>query len=137
MNSSIALCWFRRDLRIHDHAALFHALKNHERVYCAFVFDNDILDALTKKEDRRVEFIWHSIAELNQELGKHGGELIVRHGRAADEIPKLATELKVQAVYANHDYEPRAIGRDQAVAATLAKTDAEIRELIDSIPAAN
>ena len=133
MNSSIALCWFRRDLRIHDHVALFHALKNHERVYCAFVFDNDILDALTKKEDRRVEFIWHSIAELNQELGKHGGELIVRHGRAADEIPKLATELKVQAVYANHDYEPRAIGRDQAVAATLAKTDIEFLSFKDQV----
>jgi deoxyribodipyrimidine photo-lyase len=133
MNSSAALCWFRRDLRIQDHAALFHALKNHGRVYCAFVFDTDILDALPKKEDRRVEFIWHSVAELNRELNKHGGELVVRHARAIDEIPRLATELKVQAVYANHDYEPQTISRDQKIAATLSEMSIEFLSFKDQV----
>ena len=41
-----ALVWFRRDLRLDDHAALYHALKQARRVYCAFVFDRDILDPL-------------------------------------------------------------------------------------------
>ena len=41
-----ALVWFRRDLRAHDHAALFHALKAARQVWCVFVFDRDILDAL-------------------------------------------------------------------------------------------
>ncbi|MBL8459951.1 MAG: deoxyribodipyrimidine photo-lyase, partial [Zoogloea sp.] len=41
---SSALVWFRRDLRDFDHAALYHALKNYQRVFCAFVFDRDILD---------------------------------------------------------------------------------------------
>jgi deoxyribodipyrimidine photo-lyase len=36
---SKALVWLRRDLRIDDHAALYHALKRHEQVYVAFVFD--------------------------------------------------------------------------------------------------
>ena len=133
MNSATALCWFRRDLRLDDHAALFHALKNHEHVYCAFVFDTDILNALAKKEDRRVEFIWHSVTELNQELRKYGGELIVRHGRAADEIPKLAKELEAQVVYANHDYEPQAISRDQTVAAALAENSMEFLSFKDQV----
>lgn len=38
------LCRFRRDLRSHDHAALYHALKNSRRVFCVFVFDRDLLD---------------------------------------------------------------------------------------------
>ena len=50
---SSALVWFRRDLRTHDHAALFHALKQHGRVYCVFVFDATILDKLPRT-DRRV-----------------------------------------------------------------------------------
>ena len=53
---SSALVWLRRDLRCHDHAALFHALKNARKVWCAFVFDTDILDALPR-HDRRVAFI--------------------------------------------------------------------------------
>ena len=133
MKSSTAFCWFRRDLRIDDHAALFHALKEHKRVYCAFVFDTDILDALTKKEDRRIEFIWHSVVELNQELNKHDGELIVRHGRAVDEIPRLAAELEVRAVYANHDYEPFAISRDQKVATALAENGIEFLSFKDQV----
>ncbi|MBN9338518.1 MAG: deoxyribodipyrimidine photo-lyase, partial [Comamonadaceae bacterium] len=31
-----ALVWMRRDLRCDDHAALYHALRRYERVYCTF-----------------------------------------------------------------------------------------------------
>src|SRR6185312_9559796 len=100
-----ALVWFRRDLRAYDHAALYHALKDSRAVYCAFVFDTEILDALPSRADRRVEFIFESIIELRATLEQMGGGLIVRHARARDEIPRLARELHVQSVYANHDYE--------------------------------
>ncbi len=52
-------------------------------------------------------------------LAAMGGALIVRHGRAVEEIPRLAVELGVDAVYANRDYEPEAILRDAAVAQRL------------------
>lgn len=114
-----ALVWFRRDLRDFDHAALSQALQAYRRVYCAFVFDTAILDALPSREDRRVAFIHASLAELDTALRQRGGGLIVRHGRADEEIPRLAHELKVVAVYANHDYEPATIARDARVAAAL------------------
>ncbi|MBV8633016.1 MAG: deoxyribodipyrimidine photo-lyase [Burkholderiaceae bacterium] len=114
----ISLVWFRRDLRCFDHAALHHALVQSRRVYCAFIFDTDILDTLPRM-DRRVEFIRESVAELDDELRKHGGAMIVRLARAVTEIPNLARELGAQAVFTNHDYEPAAISRDAAVAATL------------------
>ncbi len=63
-----ALVWLRRDLRCDDHAALYHALRRFQRVYCAFVFDTDILDALPTRCDRRVEFIHASVLELHQGL---------------------------------------------------------------------
>jgi len=114
-----ALVWFRRDLRMADHAALSHALARAHRVHCAFVFDREILDALPSRADRRVEFIWHSLAELDRSLRESGGGMIVRHGRARDEIPRLALELGAGAVFANRDYEPAACARDEAVAAAL------------------
>lgn len=113
-----SLVWFRRDLRHFDHAALHHALLHSERVFCVFVFDQAILDGLPRR-DRRVEFIHASILELDAELRKAGGCLLVRHGLASHEIPRLAAQLDTEAVFANHDYEPEAVRRDAEVAAAL------------------
>jgi deoxyribodipyrimidine photo-lyase len=121
-----ALVWLRRDLRADDHAALHHALRAARQVWCAFVFDSTILEALPRA-DRRVEFIRDSLVGLDAELralaASHGVEgvgLIVRHGRAGDEIVSLAARLGVQAVFANHDDEPAALARDARVRGALA-----------------
>jgi deoxyribodipyrimidine photo-lyase len=113
------LVWFRRDLRAHDHAAFYHALKAGRAVYCTFVFDTEILEQLPRRADRRVDFIWQSVKELVSALRGEGGDLLVLHGSARAEIPKLAAKLGVQAVYANRDYEPLARARDAAVASAL------------------
>jgi deoxyribodipyrimidine photo-lyase len=115
-----ALVWFRRDLRGEDHAALFHALKAARKVWCAFVFDADILDPLPRA-DRRVEFILACVQALDGGLRRWQpqGGLIVRQGVAAEELPRLAQALRVQAVYANHDDEPEALARDARVRGAL------------------
>jgi len=114
-----SLVWFRRDLRDYDHAALYHALKSSHAVYCVFIFDTDILEKLSDKKDRRVEFIWLSLVELKNVLQKKGGDLIVQVGRAVLEIPKIALQLNVNAVFTNHDVEPSAIARDAEVEESL------------------
>ncbi len=116
---SAALVWFRRDLRSTDHAALHAALSAHGAVHCAFVFDTEILDELPSRSDRRVEFIWESVRELKAALEARGGGLHVLHGRARALIPRLAQGLGAAAVYANRDYEPAAIARDEHVAREL------------------
>jgi len=128
-----SLCWFRRDLRLIDHAALYHALRHSDQVHCVFVFDTDILDALTDKQDRRVEFIWHSVRELQQRLRQHGANLHVLHGKARMLIPALARELEIQAVFCNRDYEPDAVSRDASVANALAKTAIAFHQYKDQV----
>ena len=103
------LVWFRRDLRDIDHVALDEALRRGRRVFCAFVFDRQILDALPTRADRRVDFIHQSLIELDAALRRRGGALLVGHGWAVSEIPRLASELGVAAVFANRDYEPQAL----------------------------
>jgi len=119
MPISKSLVWFRRDLRVFDHAALHHALRASNAVYCVFVFDTGILAGLPR-DDRRLRFIHASLRELDAELRRLGGGLIVRHGDARVLIPTLASELNVEAVYVNGDYEPDAIARDALVAQALA-----------------
>jgi deoxyribodipyrimidine photo-lyase len=128
-----ALVWFRRDLRDFDHAALYHALRDAHEVFCAFVFDREILDALPTRADRRVEFIRESLVELDAALRAKGGALIVRHDHARAAIPRLATELRVEAVYANHDYEPGALSRDAAVATELERSAVALRTFKDQV----
>lgn len=133
MRYTRSLVWFRRDLRDYDHAALYHALKTSNQVYCVFVFDTAILSLLNNKEDRRVEFIWESVHELKLAFQQNGGDLIVEHGNAVDVIPKLAQQLNVDAVFINHDYEPEAVHRDQQVATQLASNGIELHHFKDQV----
>jgi deoxyribodipyrimidine photo-lyase len=139
---SSALVWLRRDLRCYDHAAMFHALKNAQKVWCAFVFDTDILDALPR-HDRRVAFIRESLVELDgalRVLAANAGAtspalagLIVRHGPAHRELPRLAEQLGVQAVYAAHDDDPYALQRDAKVRGALSNVGAALYTLKDHV----
>lgn len=116
------LMWFRRDLRLQDNAALAATLRSCGHAHAAFVFDTAILAQLPRR-DRRVEFIRASVSALDRALGEAAGVpaagLIVRHGDARQEIARLAVQLGVQAVFANHDDEPAALQRDQAVREAL------------------
>ncbi len=119
----LAMVWLRRDLRLHDHAALHHALRSGARVALLFVFDTDILHPLLRAgahADRRVAFIHAALSDIDARLRALGGALHVLHGDAAECVPGLAARLGAEAVYVNRDYEPRALRRDAEVDARLA-----------------
>ena len=131
------LVWFRRDLRCHDQAALYHALRRCQQVHAVFVFDTDILQSLPKY-DRRVEFIHQSLLALDAGLrslagGHPNAGLMVCHGSAETEIATLATRLEVQAVFANHDDEPAALLRDQRVRGRLADVGISLETFKDHL----
>jgi deoxyribodipyrimidine photo-lyase len=122
----------RRDLRLHDNAALYHALAAHAHVLCVFVFDPQILDPLPP-QDRRVAFIWRQIEGLKQALIARGSDLCVRHGRPQEVIPHLAAELTANDVYCAEDYEPAAMQRDAAVTAALAAIGCRLQTVQDQV----
>ncbi len=128
-----ALVWFRRDLRDYDHAALYHALKRARQVFCVFVFDREILDALADPADRRVEFIHASVTELQHALQAKGGGLIVKYGIARNEVVQLAAELRVDAVFYNHDDDPAALVRDAAVGHALNANNIAVHHSKDTV----
>ncbi len=129
------LCWLRRDLRVADNAALYHALTSCRQVHCAFVFDTAILDPLPRA-DRRVEFILQSVADLDAALRTLAGPqagLVVLHGAAAEEIPQLAQRLGAQAVFAAHAHEPAARARDPLVRARQAAAGIALHTAKDQV----
>jgi deoxyribodipyrimidine photo-lyase len=132
MKHDSSLVWLRRDLRVFDHVALNQALQDSHKVYCVFIYDTTILDHLPR-QDRRVDFIHASVAEVDAELRQLGGCLRTRHADPLDAIPALAAELGVNAVYCNHDYEPQAIARDAAVAQSLAAAGCSLITFKDQV----
>ena len=136
-----ALVWLRRDLRLYDNTALSHALKESKQVWITFIFDTDILKPLIKgelnqkglKHDRRVDFIWQGLKQMDGQLRQMGGGLIVRYGKSTECIPQIAKELGVETVFTNHDYEPSAIARDEAVKDLLSKQGIEFETFKDQV----
>jgi deoxyribodipyrimidine photo-lyase len=115
MKDKINVFWFRRDLRLSDNAGLYQALIDNKPVMPLFIFDTDILNRLENRHDRRVDFIHGAVDALNEALKKQGSTLTVFHGSVTAFFGKLTAEKNIGCVYTNHDYEPYARERDDAV----------------------
>lgn len=115
----IAIWWIRRDIRLHDNAALYHALCSGYPVLPVFVFDKSILDKLEDKQDKRVEFIHQQISQLKATLRGMQSDMYVHYGTPAEAFNILTKEFKVSELYTNRDYEPYATKRDSAIAELL------------------
>ena len=129
---SIALFWFRRDLRLDDNVGLYHAIKNETKVVPIFIFDSDILDRLPK-EDPRVCFLHEQIEELNQQLAESNKKIHVYHGKPIDIFRKILSANAVHAVYTNRDYEPYATQRDAEIKALLSEKDIALSTYKDHV----
>ncbi|MCE2712135.1 MAG: DNA photolyase family protein [Cryomorphaceae bacterium] len=109
-----AIFWHRRDLRIEDNAGLYKALSQQTDVLPIFIFDSNILESLSKV-DQRVRFIHECLKTLKKEYQALGRDLLVVHGDPKVLIPELAVQYAVSGVYTNRDYEPYAAKRDQFI----------------------
>ncbi|MGE6220226.1 cryptochrome/photolyase family protein [Nubsella zeaxanthinifaciens] len=131
--SPINICWLRRDLRLADNAALYHALKAEEPVLLLFIFDKEILDKLTDKKDARVDFIYQQLNEINEQLIKLGSSILIKHDTPENAWKEVLKEYQVSKVFTNHDYEPYAKQRDEEIAKLLKKENASFNTFKDQV----
>jgi deoxyribodipyrimidine photo-lyase len=119
---SKTIFWHRRDLRIHDNAGLYKALKNSREVQPIFIFDSEILQFLPRN-DQRLLFIHQEIEKLKKSYQSFGSDLVVYFGNPIEVIPKIVEECQADAVYTNRDYEPYATERDKTLYEILDKAN--------------
>lgn len=115
MKPAVNIFWFRRDLRLHDNAGLYHALRENKPVLPIFIFDKNILDELEDRADGRVEFIHKSLEQMQSQLAPSGSTLDIRYGFPLEVYQQLLEEYTIEKVFTNHDYEPYAKQRDEEI----------------------
>ncbi len=131
--NTVNIFWYRRDLRLTDNAALYHALKSENPVLPIFIFDRNILDQLEEKADRRVEFIHAALEEVQQQLVGRGSTLEVFYSTPLEAFKEIITKYKIGKVFTNHDYEQYAIDRDKQIADFLQEHNASLHTYKDQV----
>jgi len=124
--------WFRRDLRIDDNTGLHAAIATGQEVLPIFIFDKNILGEL-QKDDHRVTFIVKLLEDVNTEFKKYNCSLAEFYDEPKNVFKKLITLHKITAVYTNHDYEPYAQKRDEAISKMLADKGIEFKTFKDQV----
>jgi deoxyribodipyrimidine photo-lyase len=115
MKTRVQLVWFRRDLRLHDQAALYHALQSGEPVLPVFIFDRQILDKLPNPQDARVSFIHDTIQKIHNQLAAWNSTIETFYGTPIDAFKHWAGKYEITAIYTNSDYENYARQRDSEI----------------------
>ena len=128
----IAVFWFRRDLRLEDNCALFHALNSKYPVLPIFIFDKEILSELPKN-DARVQFIHQSLSKIKSELQKVNTSLYILNTNVVDAWEQIFQEFNVKEVFFNRDYEPYANKRDAKISNLCKSKGAEVNNFKDQV----
>lgn len=129
----VAVFWFRRDLRLRDNAGLYHALRSGNPVLPIFIFDTNILNGLTEKKDKRVQFIHDALLAMQLKLVELGSSLHVYYATPEEAFEKIIAEYSVGTVYTNHDYEPYAKQRDEEIAKMLSSHSVQFQSFKDQV----
>jgi deoxyribodipyrimidine photo-lyase len=127
--ATLAIHWFRNDLRLADNTALAAAARS-DRLAPLFVFDALLL-AGGKQGARRVRFLHACLEKLAARLAQRGSRLWVRSGDPRAVVPALARELGADLVCWNRDVTPYARRRDAAVRAALERGGVRVLECHD------
>ncbi len=97
----LQLVWFKRDLRLHDHAPLAAAARQGP-VLGVYLFEPELLTA-PDADAQHLAFAVDCITELRARLRRRGGELLLRTGDAVDQLEQLVTTLPVAALWAHEE----------------------------------
>jgi deoxyribodipyrimidine photo-lyase len=113
--SSTALVWFKRDLRLTDHAPLAEA-QACDRALAVFIIEPTWLDS-PECDSRHVAYLLAALAPLQADLTALGLPLILRVGEAVEVLEALRQEHAVSHLFSHEETGPLwSYRRDQAVA---------------------
>ena len=102
MKEKISLVWFKRDLRIHDHAPLAAACARGFPVLPLFVVESDYWQQSFAAR-RHWHFIHDCLTELRDDCGSLGQQLVIRIGSVIESFNLIAEDFAIDGIYAHEE----------------------------------
>ena len=125
--SKTVIVWYRNDLRLYDHEAMYNAVGEKAQVIPVYCFDKrqfgETNFGFAKTGAFRAKFLLESVQDLKNSLQKLGSSLVVRHGLPEQEVAAIAQEVKADAVYYHEEVTSEELAVENKLKAALKSLD--------------
>lgn len=125
------MVWFRKDLRLADHAPLVAALEAYEQIVPVYVLNPVHWRVLPlgfpKTGPFATRFLLESLADLQDQLRKKGSDLLLAHGEPERVLAQLALRWGATAVFATEEVAHDERQEQQQVSQALAAAGASLQ----------
>lgn len=98
---SCHIVWFKRDLRLHDHAALCAAAAAGP-VIGLYVFEPDLW-LQPDVSGRQWRFVAESLVDLRHRLAQRGGQLVIMIGSMPEALAEIAQQRSIAGLYSHQE----------------------------------
>lgn len=98
MKPKLNIVWLKRDLRLQDHKPLAEAEKAKKDYIIMYIFEPSALN-YPDSSLRHQQFIYHSIAALNQQLKKYQRKVLVFHAESTAVFEYLINQFSIDQVF--------------------------------------
>lgn len=95
------IVWFKRDLRIDDHAALSQAAATGD-VLPLYILEPELWQQADLSA-RQYEFLCECLTELNQQLTSLGQSLVIRVGDAVEVLKTLLHQYNIESIWSHQE----------------------------------
>lgn len=120
-----AIVWFRKDLRLLDNPAFYHACKENH-----FLIPLYIVEEIGSAQKW---WLHHSLKELDASLKNNGLSLIIKTGDPKKIIKNIVSEHYIQNIYWNRRYDPESIKTDSSIKQELLKSNICVKSFNGSL----
>ncbi len=110
------IVWFKRDLRLYDHEAIFNALKTNTQTLFLYSFEPSVLDDHHYSQ-RHFDFVKQSLVALNKEISRFNTEILIVEEELVPLLEKINSNYPISAVFSHQETGIKlTFDRDKAVA---------------------
>jgi len=102
MKQPINIVWYKRDLRVDDHAALHRAAASGVAVIPLYVVEPEYWQQKFSSR-RHWHFIYDCLIDLRQQTAALGQPLVVRVGEIQNIVSELHKDYSINGVYAHEE----------------------------------